>query len=724
MIATDTCPHPRAQRLKSRLAAVLVVGGLAGGLAFGGASSASAAVDDDAVATAELHVAVGTTGQIAADGPLDASVRVTNTSDETLDAGTLTVELGREPLTDSTAIDQWLDEGLSSVEFDPVVTAPTDELAGGDAAQVETSAASEDLDTLDPGIYPVRASLDVTAATGAPAPDVVPATTVVIVPDGALPRTAVLVPITATPLDGSLLTATELTTLTADDGALTAQLDALSGTSAILAVDPAIVASIRMLGNAAPESATAWLDRLETLPNERFLLQFADADAAVQAHSGQRTLLTPGGLQPLLDPADFTSATPTPTPTPTPDAAATDDPMLPDDDELTALRDARTDVLWPQADVTADDLTTFAGYLGDDVTTILPSSSTDGGDAAPAGAMAGEHAVLVTADAASDRLSAAVQEGDETARNRELAATVAHLSLTDGEGPVLLGLDRSEARVGTSLRTALSALSAPAIALDDLAGTTPASISVTAKADGARSASLGTLLDDEQRLVSFSTILDEPRVLLTPERIRILRLIGVGLPAEEFTAGVLEHRSNTVDTLNAVGIQQPSAIQLFTAAAPLPVWIRNDLPWPVNVALATQPTDARLDVQPTTQVEALAASNTRVTVPVEARVASGDLRVDFRLYSPTGVPIGQVQSADVTVRADWETIGLGILGGIIVLLLAFGIIRTVRRRRRDAAASDASDDDSGGSAADATEGATEEAPESPAEPAESTERAE
>mgnify|MGYP000517576119 CR=1 FL=1 len=47
-------------------------------------------------------------------------------------------------------------------------------------------------------------------------------------------------------------------------------------------------------------------------------------------------------------------------------------------------------------------------------------------------------------------------------------------------------------------------------------------------------------------------------------------------------------------------------------------------------------------------------------VPVEARVASGDLRVDFRLYSPTGVPIGQVQSADVTVRADWEGIGLGI----------------------------------------------------------------
>lgn len=684
MTATAPCPRPRAPRLKSRLAAVLAVGSLIGGLSVAGATPASAAVED-AAATAELHVAVGTTGQIAADGPIAASVHIANTSETTLDPGIVTLELGRSPLSGAAAVEDWLDDGVSSADFTTIATAPTDALNGGDTEGVEVTAEPTDLDTLQPGVYPVRATLEVDPADAeAAAPEIEPATTVVIVPDGSLPRTAVLVPITATPLDGSLLTATELTTLTAEEGALTAQLDALSGTQAILAVDPAIIAAIRMLGTAAPESATAWLQRLESLPNERFLLQFGDADAAVQAHAGQRTLLTPGDLRPLLDPANFTAATPTPTPTPTPDAATADEAGLPDDASLTALQGARTDVLWPQADVTADDLATFASYLDGDVTTILPASSTSAGGDASAGVTVGEHDVLLTADAASARLSAAVQQADETARNRELAATIAHLALTDGDGPVVIGLDRSESRVGTSLRTALSTLSAPPIALDDLRRADAASL--TATPDEARAATLTTLLDDEQRLVSFSSILDEPRVLLTPERIRVLRLIGVGVPPAEFTSRVLEHRSNTVDTLGAVGIQEPSAIQLFTAAAPLPVWIRNDLPWPVNVALATQPSDARLDVQPTTQVEALAASNTRVTVPVEARVASGDLRVDFRLYSPTGVPIGQVESADVTVRADWETIGLGILGGVIVLLLGFGIVRTVRRRRRDAAA--------------------------------------
>ena len=76
-------------------------------------------------------------------------------------------------------------------------------------------------------------------------------------------------------------------------------------------------------------------------------------------------------------------------------------------------------------------------------------------------------------------------------------------------------------------------------------------------------------------------------------------------------------------------------------------------------------------------------------VPVEARVGSGVLDVDFRLTSPTGVRIGMDQTATVTVRAEWEGIGLGILGGIIGLLLVLGIVRTIVRRRKGAQATDA-----------------------------------
>ncbi|HAN26073.1 MAG TPA: hypothetical protein DCP95_16120, partial [Microbacterium ginsengisoli] len=65
-------------------------------------------------------------------------------------------------------------------------------------------------------------------------------------------------------------------------GLLDAELTAVAGTAAVLAVDPAVVASIRVLGSSAPASARAWLQRLMTLPNERFALQYGDADVATQ----------------------------------------------------------------------------------------------------------------------------------------------------------------------------------------------------------------------------------------------------------------------------------------------------------------------------------------------------------------------------------------------------------------------------------------------------------
>jgi len=155
--------------------------------------------------------------------------------------------------------------------------------------------------------------------------------------------------------------------------------------------------------------------------------------------------------------------------------------------------------------------------------------------------------------------------------------------------------------------------------------------------------------------------------------------------AAEFAERTAARAERVNTTLASVSVQKPKPVQLFTSAAPLPVWVRNDLPWPVTVNLFSTPSDNRLDIQPVTEVKALASSATRVDVPIEARVASGQVDVRFRLESDTGVPIGQPEVADVTLRADWEGIGLGIFGGVIGLLLVVGVVRMVRRRRADAA---------------------------------------
>lgn len=684
--------RPRASRLLSRLAAVLVVGSVAIGGALGVAVPASAA-DDPPAETAGVELMVSTETSIDPGGPLVSTVTVANNSDDTLSAGSVSLEVDSTPLVDGTALDAWLDEGTATGDFHSVAAGPSPELAQGTTGAVDMIADAVSLGSLKPGVYPVRARL-----TGASTDDAdttvwnLSATTVLVVSAPGAPVVGVLIPITATPAAGALLTADELTDLTAADGNLTGQLDAITGTSAIVAVDPAIPASIRVLGARAPQSALDWLQRLERLPNDTFTLQFGDADAATQAQAGQAGLLGPLDLTPLLQPDDFPQSTPSPTSQPT--ATTTPAPVLPDNAALSAVSGAQTRILWPRADVTEQDLDAFDTYLDGAATTILPSTSVS--KEAEAHSTVIGHDVLVTDAAASARLSAAAELTEAPAIDRQLAWAAGHLFFAEQKSStILVGLDRSETRSPVAVRDLLSLFATPTLNLSALADTPAASAALTTTADTTRATALNGMLADEKRLQAFSSILDVPAVLLSPERIRMLRTIGVALSTDEFVAGAAARAKSVQATLRSVSIQRPKPVQLITSAAPLPVWVRNDLPWTVHVILHSTPSDPRLDIAPTTEVEVIGASVARVDVPIEARVASGEVRVDFRLTSETDVPIGQPTAADVTLRADWEGIGIGILGSAIALLFVFGLIRTVRRRRRDAAAADVGTDAAG-----------------------------
>jgi hypothetical protein len=69
-------------------------------------------------------------------------------------------------------------------------------------------------------------------------------------------------------------------------------------------------------------------------------------------------------------------------------------------------------------------------------------------------------------------------------------------------------------------------------------------------------------------------------------------------------------------------------------------------------------------------------------VPVQAQLGSGDVTIHLELRSPTGVLIGGAQTREVHVRAEWEGIGLVIMGVFGVGFLLVGVIRTIQRRRR------------------------------------------
>lgn len=641
---------------------------------------------------ATLTLAPVGNGILSAGTPLAAWITLDNDTTRQYPDATATVSVGADPLTDRSAVSQWLSGDAAARDLDEVATTSIPSAAPGAdssslaAAPPETPA----LQNRAPGVYPLLARVPGVGT-------VLTARSVVTVPGtAAAAPVGVVVPITAGPISTGLLSADQLAELTAADGALTGILDAVAGTSAILAIDPAIPAAIRVLGTAAPETATLWLDRLLGLSNERFALQFGDADVAAQLQSDIQAVLQPTSLQPFMTAANFAAATATATPTPTP--TATEAPAGPAYPDLAALIDidaTRSDVYWPLTGTANPAVVAALGaasVASEPPLTLVDSASTEAGAAgAPvaASARAQDAGVLVYDTAVSAALRDAAVAPDIATRGAPLAAATAYLSLSSAQPrPLLVVVDRANDYTRVGLRTAITAVSetpfaAPAT-LVQLAAAPPSAVTVTDAATSVdRAAAASTLSLDEAALGPFSSILDDPVELLGPERASLLQLLGAGWAPEpeQWAVAIASHRSATVATLDAVGILPPSTTNLISSGAGLGFWVRNDLPWPVNVALTAAPDNLRLEVERTTQVRADAASNKRIEVPVQARVGNGEVTIALQLRSPSGPPIGDAQRVDVNVRADWEGVGIVILSVLVAGLLVLGLVRTVLHRR-------------------------------------------
>jgi len=402
---------------------------------------------------------------------------------------------------------------------------------------------------------------------------------------------------------------------------------------------------------------------------------------------------------------DFPTPTETPEPTPDPEG-----PELPDLEALLDIGTAQEGVYWPVGG-TADAATVATlGGLGSEeepTLTLIPSGTTAPATATfPARTQVGDAATL-TYDTG---ISAALHEASTTPvaalRGRSLASAVAMLELASAQGvPLLVTVDRAAARSRLALRSAIDAATmlegTRAAMFSELVGATPQSARITtAEPDAARADAASTLHAEEADVAAFATILDDPNLLTGPQRAELLQVMGAAwipeLPA--WQTALADHRTATAETLDSVGILPPSNINLATSGSSLPFWVRNDLPYPVNVVLYSIPDDLRLDVRRATPVDqAEAASNTKVLVPVQSRVGNGDVTIQLQLRSATSVPIGDARFVDVNVRADWEGIGVAVILILVGAFIALGLVRTILRRRglrknRDAAAAAGSED--------------------------------
>lgn len=700
----------------------------------GTASSRTAQPAATDAGTTTISIAPANRGVVRRDEDLDLTVTITNDTDTALPAGTAEFDIFR-PVSTRDVLADWLKDtttnGYPGAPMDSVDTpvVPAHRTVTLDTVSIVPG-------NVGLGGYSSFGARRIAAVYTAGQTSAIARSAITWYPeaDQTPVSVSVAMPITVPRTGDGLLGPTFLASATAVDGTLTQQLDAAAGHNVAIAVDPRIIASIRILGVNAPSSATAWLERLESVRNETFALAYADADVTGLRQAGASGAVAPISLDQSVKAENFpgaASATPTPTPDPaspsssataatgegaTPGADATDDPTTTDGDPPTTIPTTSTlldfpysmeSVAWPEDDtVAAADLTALA-KAGTKATIVSSGNTSAGTDSTIAASeQINGQRVLVSDQSMSELLrtaaTASTQQEWSTAVS-DLTATLATAARSDSaQSPVLLTLGRDWPTDSDRLQQTLDVLESTAwVAPADLstAAAAPAgSLTLTAGSNGdARTDQLQHLVRGEQDLGAFSTALDDPTALTAPARLNLLALSSNAWRTAPgaFADAVDARVASWANTVSQVSIPDSSSLTLLGDRSSLPVSIRNSSNYPVTVRLSVQPSNSALRiVRNDIEVKVQPDSSTRTTVPVQS-VANGKVNLTLSLTSPSGTKISAPTTVELNVQAQWETVITAAAAVALVAIFGFGIFRSVRKRirRRNGEVDDEDDDD-------------------------------
>ena len=484
-----------------------------------------------------------------------------------------------------------------------------------------------------------------------------------------------ILPIVPPPSTAGLLSEKELTELTGPSGILTRQLAVASGRPVVLGVDPRIIASIEALGDMAPEGALAWLELLNSLPNESFWLSYADSDISAQAQAGATSLLAPATTDVI---AAVVEPTPSATPSVTPSSTEAPVPVV-----APLFTPTLNNIAWPAANsVISSDLGIFSKS---GLATAILSSRNVNGNVLSSGVASGMPAV-VTLDGLSTALSnndasraaayLAVSTVDETQASKAFAAL-------PRETFSITGLSK----LGMTLDTVLTqGWVTPSSVSAGLASAT-SELGITDSPESSQRISVvSSLLARNAALGSFATIAEDPALITNPASRELAAVLSVGwLGNDSWSAAVTQSMRDSQKALGSVSVVTSSTINMVGGQANIPISVHNSLLQPVTVVVNADPNNARLIVKGAQKITIQPESQAKAQIPVQAQVSNGSAILTVSLQSVDGVPVGEPVSIPINVRADWELWGLGAVAIAFVGLLTAGVIRTLRRRRNSEA---------------------------------------
>lgn len=518
---------------------------------------------------------------------------------------------------------------------------------------------------------------------------------------------------------------------------LTQLLDAAEQRYATVAVDPRIIAGTRALGSNAPGAATTLLDRLERSTSPMFLLQFADADPAVQAALGFETLLQPLGFNHATALGKFEP--------PTPEAAATSGV----NGDTTAGQNAGADGAATGTDA-GDDATEAAGADSPATATADDASTADAADAAdatvkvdpvtgvptleallsldntrpgawPAGGEVdsatlallrdagltslvldsnnvanastprvtfGDFDALVADAPAGQAARVSIAGATATERNAGTADLTARLALSaqTGAGGLVLALDRGAlADIADPLRIFETIDSLPWVQTvsERLQSSAPAELRAGASTEQRRELLRATIARSAQ-IDELAPLLAEPSYLTEYQRERLLAALATRYAEPDIDYLAIDEQTKARDSelLSGVSPLVSENTQLVGSLSNVPITLSNALPFEAVVNLHVTPTSAAISLgERDFEVRIPAVGSTNVLVPVQSRVSSGEAGLQLEVQNASKEFAFASALHPLTLRTAIETALIWVLGSAAALLLGFGVWRSVRRRR-------------------------------------------
>lgn len=535
-------------------------------------------------------------------------------------------------------------------------------------------------------------TLAATGASAAPSTDTSPALTAA----SAVTEVSVIAPLTVPSGTGGLIDAETLAEYTEPSGLLTRELDAVAGKQIAVAIDPMILASIRVLGTSAPESARNWLERLSLISNETIPLPYGNSDPTLATQSGQSSILEPISFDFALDAANFATAVDpsssesTPTADPM-DVGADVIPSYPTAEELLAWDYSIDGFLRPRANsVVSDDL---AAFTESGISTIVLSSTNVSRDPGAGSVVMVEGIrTLVsdsTASAAMDEALGSTIDRDVTAAETALSSAVlsAGAAQSTATASVIININHSLELSSARLDTALASLTAsPSISLAPLTSLASTAASTATVDDSpqtdARLADFDRLTSAAEKERSFFSIADDPDALIAQRRLALLDVMGV-IPTDDpavWLDAVNGFLADSQDLRTAVTVVESSHLLFLADNSFLPVSVNNDLNQAVTVFITVDPRNALLAIGSSrVELHIEANSQAKGDVPVQS-ISNGVVDVEISLSSTTGLRIGNATVTEVNVQAGWETPIVLAFAALVAVVFSVGFVRSILRR--------------------------------------------